>query len=101
MRTGIAPEVTYQAFINAGTSSAQTWRIRDISMSGVFVEMDSGELREGTAVEFIFRFRHSGRQVEHSLPATVIRIQGNGIALAFGRYDDETYSDLVNVLYLR
>lgn len=99
LRTSIGAEVPYQAFIDLGTRFAQTWRIRDISMSGAFVEMDIGEMREGVSVEFVFRFHRNGQPVEHRLPATIIRIQRNGVALAFGRYDDETYSDLVSLLY--
>jgi len=40
-----------------------------------------------------------GEAVELRLPAIVTRIQGDGLALTFGRYDDQAYTDLANLLY--
>jgi len=100
-RISIRAEVPYQAVINYGMSYSGAWRVRDISMSGAFVEMDIGDLQEGTSVEFVIRFRHNERSIEHRLPATAIRIQHNGVALKFGHYDDNAYTDLINLLYAR
>ncbi len=98
-RMSIRTAVPYQALINYGMSYSAVWRIHDISMSGAFVEMAMGSLGAGALVEFVIRFRRAGRPVEHRLPATAIRVQSNGVALKFGDYDDDVYTDLINLLY--
>ncbi len=98
-RISIRSEVPYRALINYGMRYSGVSRIRDMSMSGAFVEMAVGDLGEGASVEFVIRFRYKGRPVEHRLPATAIRVQSNGVALKFGHYDDNAYTDLINLLY--
>ena len=101
LRTSLRAELPYEAIINYGTTYSGAWRVRDMSMSGAYVEMDVGDLQEGTAVEFVLRYYYKGDPVEHRLPATAMRIQQSGVALKFGRYDDETYTQLINLLYAR
>ncbi len=99
LRTSLRAELPYEAVINYGMTYSGAWRVRNMSMSGAFVEMDVGDLQEGAAVEFVIRYSYKGQQMEHRLPATATRIQQNGVALKFGRYDDETYTQLINLLY--
>lgn len=73
--------------------------IRDISLAGVFVEMDITGVRTGDTVEVIIAFAYQGRQIEHRIPSLVARIQDTGIGLKFDSYDNRTYTDLVNFLY--
>ncbi|MHB8455036.1 MAG: PilZ domain-containing protein [Acidiferrobacterales bacterium] len=98
-RISIRTAVPYQALINYGMNYSAVWRIHDISMSGAFVEMAVGDLGAGASVEFVIRFRRRDRLVEHRLPATAIRVQSNGVALKFGDYSDDAYTDLINLLY--
>ncbi len=101
LRTSLRAELPYEAVINYGITYSGAWRVRNMSMSGVFVEMDVGDLQEGAVVEFVLRYHYRGEALEHRLPATATRIQPNGVALKFGRYDDETYTQLINLLYAR
>ena len=39
------------------------------------------------------------KQIEHRIPATIARLQAKGIGLKFEAYDNQTYTDLVNLLY--
>lgn len=73
--------------------------IRDISLAGVFVDMDITGVRTGDTVEVIIAFTYQGRQIEHRIPSLVARIQDTGIGLRFDSYDNRTYTDLVNFLY--
>ncbi len=101
LRTSLRTELPYEVIINYGMTISCAGRVRDMSMSGAFVEMDVGDLQEGAAVEFVLKCFYKGERMEHRLPATATRIQQNGVALKFGRYDDETYTQLVNLLYVR
>jgi hypothetical protein len=75
------------------------WKIRDLSLSGAFLEMDAADLEEGGMVEFVLRFAYKDRRVEHRLPAKVARITPDGVALEFKKYNNEVYTDLVNLIY--
>lgn len=46
------------------------------------------------------RLRYRGEPLELRLPARVVRLTAEGAAVRFGRYDDETYTQLVNLLYV-
>ncbi len=102
LRTSLRSELPYEAVINYGLTYSGAWRVRNMSMSGAFVEMEEvRDLDEGAAVEFVLRYYAKGDPVEIRLPATAIRVQESGVALKFGHYDDETYTQLVNLLYTR
>ncbi len=88
-----------KALVNHGLTYSTPWRVRDLSMTGAFVEMDVTQLPEGAYVELVLRYRYEGKSVEHRLPAIVTRIEDKGAGLTFGRYDDQTYTDLVKLLY--
>lgn len=90
-----------EALINYGLSYSTPWRVRDLSLTGAFVEMETNaeQLPLGAYVEFVLRYRYKNQFVEHRIPATVTRNAPDGLALTFGRYDDKTYTDLANMLY--
>ena len=88
-----------EAFVNHGLSYSTPWRVRDLSLTGAFVEMDATQLPQGENVEFVLRYRYKNQSVEHRIPATVMRAAPDGVALTFGRYDDQTYTDLANLLF--
>jgi hypothetical protein len=87
------------ALINFGMHYSRRWPIRDLSTNGAFVEMPTIGIKPGMSIEFVLRFRAGNRAVEHRLPARVERIEPGGAALCFGQYDDQTYTDLVRMLY--
>jgi hemolysin activation/secretion protein len=88
-----------EALVNHGLSYSTPWRVRDLSLTGAFVEMDATQLPQGENVEFVLRYRYKNQSVEHRIPATVMRAASDGVALTFGRYDDQTYTDLANLLF--
>ena len=88
-----------EVVVNHGLAYSVPWHVRDLSLTGAFVEMDATHLPEGSYVEVVLRYRYEDRPMENRLPATVLRVEERGMALTFGWYDDETYTDLANLLY--
>lgn len=88
-------------FIKSGTSYVIAKKIHDLSVDGVFVEIDPIGMLEGDRAEVMISFSYRGHQIEHLIPADVVRIQAQGVGLKFGRYSDKTYTDLVNLLYTK
>jgi len=88
-----------EALINHGLSYSIPWRIRDLSLEGAFLESENGQLPTGASVEVVMRYSCKGRDVEVRLPATVTRIETRGMALKFGRYDNQIYTDLTNLVF--
>ena len=98
-RTSIRKTVACTILVNLGSTYAIASNIRDISLAGVFVEMDTAGARTGDTVEVVIAFGYQGRQIEHRIPALIARIQDSGVGLKFDSYDNRTYTDLVNFLY--
>lgn len=47
-----------EALVNHGLSYSTPWRVRDLSLTGAFVEMDATQLPQGAYVEFVLRYRY-------------------------------------------
>jgi hypothetical protein len=90
-----------EVLVNHGLTYSMPWHVRDLSLDGAFIEMEAGPLPEATYLELVLRYRYKDRDIELRLPATVSRMVGHGMALRFGYYDDQTYTDLANLLYAR
>lgn len=88
-------------FVKSGKSYVIASRIHDLSIDGVFVEIEPAGILEGDRAEVMISFNYQGQQIEHLIPADVVRIQSDGVGLKFGRYSDRTYTDLVNLLYTK
>lgn len=88
-------------FIKSGTSYVIANKIHDLSVDGVYLEIETNGMLEGDYAEVMISFEYQGQQIEHLIPADVIRIQPPGIGLKFGRYSDKAYTDLVNLLYTK
>jgi hypothetical protein len=88
-----------EVVVNFGLTYSAMWHARDFSMTGAFIEMDTAQLQKGESVEVVLRYRYNDAWIEQRLGATVTRIAPDGAALTFGRYDDQTYTDLANLLY--
>lgn len=101
-RGSIRKAASCNILVRSGTSYSLVRNIHDLSLDGVFVEMNSPDiLHGGDSVEVILSFDAKGQQAEHSISAEVVRVQQEGVALRFGKYDDRTYTDLVNFLYAK
>lgn len=87
--------------INAGGAYLIAHAIHDISLVGVFVELDSTGLVLGDLVDVVLEFSDPPRTIDLQLSAEVVRIDRAGIGLRFCDYSDQTYTDLVNLLYTR
>ena len=98
-RASVRKAVPCTILVNFGSTYAIASNIRDISLAGVFVEMDTTGARPGDPVEVVIAFGYQGRQIEHRIPALIARIQDAGVGLKFDSYDNRTYTDLVNFLY--
>lgn len=88
-------------FLKSGASYILAEKIQDLSVDGVFIEVDSAGFIEGDRVEVLISFAYQGRQIEHLIAAEVVRKQAQGIGLRFGQYSDQAYTDLVNLLYTK
>lgn len=96
--SGTAPRrAPRMAVINHGMSYSMRWPVRRLDPSGAFVEMVAGTLTHGAEVEVVVRLHARGGLVEHRLPATVFRIEADGVEFLFGHYDNQAYTDLVNL----
>lgn len=101
-RGSIRKAASCSILVRSGTSYSLVRNIHDLSLDGAFVEMNSPDLLHGgDMVEVILSFDDRAEQAEHSIPAEVVRVQHEGVALRFGKYSDRTYTDLVNFLYAR
>lgn len=87
--------------IKSGKSYVIPKKIHDLSVDGVFVEIEPNGMVEGDRAEVMISFGYQGHQIEHLIPAVVVRIQPQGVGLKFDRYSDKAYTDLVNLLYTK
>jgi hypothetical protein len=98
-RDSVRRPLNLEVLVNHGLDYSTPWQVRDLSLTGAFVEMDTSHLPEGSYVEVVLRYRYQGKSFELRLPATVTRLEHRGMGLTFGQYDDETYTCLTNLLY--
>ncbi len=88
-----------KVFANDGVQLKKC-RLRDISVSGAFIETKEFPLAKGAEVELVLRVRREGRLTHFRLPAKVIRVTPDGAALAFVDLDEmlrQIVFDIVNV----
>lgn len=100
VRVTIPASVTYTAVIDDGHRCHAVWSIRNMSLSGVFLDMDVNHIQEASVVDFLLSYKHQDRTYEYRIPAKVVRIQLNGLALCFNYRDSVAYyNSLVSMLY--
>jgi hypothetical protein len=100
-RVALPADVLYKAVIDDGGAQHLVWKIRDMSMTGAYVEMDVSQLHEGRVVELLMRYNFRGRMIQHRLPARVVRIQLNGAGLRLSYLEPQAFRDLLALLYGR
>ena len=98
-RASIRKKITLDVLINHDLAYSRRWKVRDLSMSGAWVEMVSGELALGTPIEAVVALKEGKENIVCRLPAKVVRKDPGGVGLSFHRYDDRAYTALVNLLY--
>lgn len=87
--------------VNVGNSYLMARAVHDVSLAGVFVELDPAELVLGDPVELVLEIGTGQGAVDLQLPAEVVRIDAQGVGFRFCAYSDQAYTDLVNALYTR
>ncbi len=98
-RESIRRAIPCTILVNFGTTYAIASNILDISLTGAYVDLDAAGAQLEDAVEVVISFAYQGKQIERRIPATIVRLQSQGIGLKFEAYDNQTYTDLVNLLY--
>jgi hypothetical protein len=91
--------VPLEAQIAIGSTQAFSGQVQNISASGVFLQRNNVALDIGAAVEFVLHYQGMVRPLELRIPATVVRLERDGVALRFGRYNSVVYTDLIEVIY--
>lgn len=74
------------------------WKTRDLSACGAFVEMRHVELPAEARIEAVLVLEYEDHHEPHSLPAEVVRVSVDGIALRFQGYPERTYAALCSLL---
>lgn len=97
-RHSIRRKISFNIVVNHDLAYSERWKVRDLSLSGARLEAASG-LSPGTPVEAVLMLKAHDEYGLHRVPADVVRVDRDGVALRFRRYDDRTYTALVNLLY--
>jgi PilZ domain len=98
-RQSIRRAIPCSILVDFGTVYAIASNILNLSLTGVYVDLDVTGAQLGDSVEVVMAFAYRGEQIERRIPATIARLQSQGVGLKFEAYDDQTYTDLVNLLY--
>jgi hypothetical protein len=98
-RTSIRKRISLNVLINHDLAYSKRWKIRDLSLSGALLEISNEEFLPGTPIEAVILMKEHEQSDLYRLPAEVVRINREGLALRFGSYDNKTYTALVNLLY--
>lgn len=99
LRHSLRRDKPMEALINYGMTYSGLQHVHDLSTTGALVEMRNTNLVAGALVEFVLRYRYKDQAKELRLPATIVRVSEDGVAIEFGGYSDSAYTDLVNLLY--
>jgi hypothetical protein len=83
---------------NLDQSYPRLWKTRDLSLTGVFVELNGGGLTEGLTVEAVLMLGHPHKMEPHCVTADIARIAADGIALRFSRCEPRTREALEKML---
>jgi hypothetical protein len=72
--------------------------IRDMSRHGAFVRLSDERLQPGMAIQIGFPFLFAGLPIERRVTADVVRVEPDGVALRFQKYNPDFYGDLMSLL---
>ena len=86
-----------KVFASDGVELAKC-RLRDISVGGAFLETKNFALPNGTNLEVVLKIRSGGKPRHCRLPAKVIRVEEDGVALMFGSLDEHLYNILLKIV---
>ncbi len=86
-RSAVRKHVSFDILINRDFLDPRRWRIRDVGMNSLFVNMAPEEMRPGSWVEVVLLLDGAMETEQLGLPAEIIRVSGDGVVLKF-RDDD-------------
>lgn len=98
-RMSVRRRIDCTLLVNFGSTYVIASDIFDFSLTGAYVNLDAAGAQLGDMVEVVVSFSYQGDIMERRIPAIVARLQSKGVGLKFEHYDDQTYTDLVNLLY--
>ena len=98
-RASIRKKLSLNVLINHDLIYTKRWKVRDLSLNGVLLEMYGEDLAPGMPIEAVIAFQEHGESELYRLPAEVVRLGGDGVALRLNNYDNWAYTALVNLLY--
>ena len=99
-RFSIRRNASVNVLVNYDFTYSRRARVNNLSLSGVLVKMEeTADLPTGARVETVLALGEGKEQIAYRLPANVVRVDVETLALQFHSYDDRAYTALVNFLY--
>ena len=86
-RSAVRTHVSFDILINRDFLDPRRWRIRDVGMNSLFVQMAPEAMLPGSWVEVVLLLDGATQTDRLCLPAEIIRVSGDGVVLKF-REDD-------------
>ncbi len=87
------------AQISVGSNQSIAGQIDNISASGAFVRGHGVTPELGAVVQLELQCYRQGKPLTLRMSATVVRVEADGVALRFGRYDSIVYTELIDMIY--
>ncbi len=72
--------------------------LQDISLDGAYIKTKNSALPNGTNLEVVLKIRRAGKPRHCRLPAQVVRVESDGVAVMFGELDEELCSILLDIV---
>jgi len=74
-------------------------RLRNISLDGAFVEVKDFDVAVGTDVDLVLKVRSGQKRSHCRLPANILRVDEDGVAIKFHDLDNRSYQVLFDIVY--
>lgn len=74
-------------------------RLRNISLEGAFVEVKDFDVAAGADVDLVLKVRSGQGRGHCRLPANILRVEEDGVAITFHDLDDQSYHVLFDIVY--
>ncbi len=74
-------------------------RLRNIGLDDAFVVVTNFDVAVGADVDLVLRVRTGRRRGHCRLPATVVRVAEDGVAIKFHDLDDRSYHVLFDIVH--
>lgn len=73
--------------------------LRNISLDGAFVEVRDFNVAVGTDVDLVLKVRSGQNRGHCRLPANILRVDEDGVAIKFHDLDDRSYHVLFDIVH--